>query len=89
MERLARAGGKPGRADYDGRTPAHLAAAEGRLRILKYLKKLHDVDLNASDRWNHTPLLDAIRHHHAETAQWLRANGAREGPHKYQLGGEL
>ena len=35
IENLIRAGAKPGRADYDGRTPAHIAAAEGRLRVLK------------------------------------------------------
>ena len=34
---LIAAGVEPGTADYDGRTPLHLAAAEGQLDVVRYL----------------------------------------------------
>lgn len=36
MTKLISAGGDPASADYDGRTPAHLAAAEGRLTVRRH-----------------------------------------------------
>merc|ERR1712137_11100 len=58
-------------ADYDIRTAAHLAAANGNLEVLRYFHK-HDVDLEASDRWQGTPLDDAINEGHDEVADYLR-----------------
>jgi ankyrin repeat protein len=63
-------------ADYDGRTALHLAAAEGHLSVVKLLAERHGVDLNALDRYNGTPLLDAVTHDHDQVARWLRAHGA-------------
>ena len=48
-------------ADYDGRTPLHLAAAEGRLEAVRFLLN-KGVDPQPLDRWNNTPLDDARRH---------------------------
>ena len=45
--------------DYDGRTPLHLAAAEGHTAVLQFIlrhKQSHGVDLNAKDRWGRTAL---------------------------------
>ncbi|EKX53125.1 hypothetical protein GUITHDRAFT_44578, partial [Guillardia theta CCMP2712] len=49
-------------ADYDGRTPLHLAAANGNTSILEYLIQQEGVVVNATDRFGYTPLDDALRH---------------------------
>ena len=38
-------------ADYDKRTIAHLAAAEGHIDLLRYLIKHTDFDFTLKDRW--------------------------------------
>ena len=57
-------------ANYDGRTPIHLAASEGHQNIVDYfiLKKM---ELNPKDRWEGSPLEDARRHGHTEVVSSL------------------
>ena len=43
-------------ADYDKRTPLHLAAAEGKVEVVKFL--LEKGAISTKDRWNNTPLDD-------------------------------
>ncbi|WP_372370245.1 glutaminase A [Candidatus Uabimicrobium sp. HlEnr_7] len=57
--------------DYDGRTPLHLAAAEGRKNIVEYFVK-RNVNLNLQDRWGGTPLDDAIGQNHQEIVNLLQ-----------------
>jgi len=61
MKRYVNTGVDPNESDYDGRTAMHLAASEGNMQILEYL-----VDIKANimcrDRFNGTPLEDAVRH---------------------------
>lgn len=64
--------------DYDGRTPLHVAASEGRLALLKLLLD-HGAIVNRSDRWGGSPLDDAMRHRHSECTKLLCAHGARLG----------
>ena len=65
-------------ADYDLRTPLHLAAAEGHLEVMKYLLA-HGVELNPKDRWGYTPLDDALRHSQEEAVAILEPEGGRRG----------
>tara|TARA_A100001015_G_C14996328_1_gene716378 strand:- start:353 stop:1984 length:1632 start_codon:yes stop_codon:yes gene_type:complete len=57
-------------ADYDLRTPLHLAASEGHLHVIDYLI-LNNVDPNPKDRWGGTPLDDAKRHEHSTAIKLL------------------
>ncbi|MCG8546242.1 MAG: glutaminase A [Alphaproteobacteria bacterium] len=71
-------------ADYDRRTPLHLAAAENQTEIVRFfLDRMATgeigVDLNARDRWGGTPLDDAHLHGHAAMVDLLEAAGATRG----------
>ena len=50
-----------GSSDYDGRTPLHLACAEGHARVVRVLLDA-GVKVGAADRWGNTPLDEARRH---------------------------
>jgi len=60
LSRLLRANIQVNAADYDGRTAAHIAASEVNLVALKTLVK-HGADLSLRDRWENTPMDDAIK----------------------------
>ena len=62
--------------DYDERTPLHLAASNGHLKMVKYLIQIHGADFNVKDRYGGTPMVDAIRHKHDNCAAFLRSQGA-------------
>ena len=47
-------------SDYDGRTALHLAAAEGHVEVAKFLLEKCRVNPTPKDRWNFTPLDDAV-----------------------------
>ncbi|MCB0521092.1 MAG: glutaminase A [Saprospiraceae bacterium] len=66
-------------ADYDKRTALHLAAAEGRLEVVRYLIDYYKntrLGISPLDRWGGTPLTDAQRGGHREIAELLRQEGA-------------
>lgn len=46
--------------DYDGRTPLHIAACEGHLKVVQYLLS-HGATVYAKDRYGDTPLCNAVR----------------------------
>lgn len=58
LKRLLAFGHDLDQADYDGRTPLHLACAENRLEAVKFLLD-HGASPNPKDRWGNTPLDDA------------------------------
>lgn len=68
-------------ADYDGRTPLHLAASNGHSKIVKYLlvqvKKGDTEDFKAiwmaQDRFGNNPIDDAIREGHINCQEILES----------------
>ena len=65
-------------ANYDGRTPLHLAASEGHHHLIEYFAS-QDLEVNAVDRWGQTGLDDAMRHHHKHVVELLLSLGAKSG----------
>jgi len=63
-------------ADYDLRSPLHLAAAEGHLDVVRYFIA-QQAELNPLDRWGNTPLADAVRHGRDVVVEALEDAGAR------------
>ncbi|GBG27959.1 Ankyrin repeat domain-containing protein 1 [Hondaea fermentalgiana] len=68
-------------ADYDGRTAAHLAASENNLQFLKMLHAA-GANMNAVDRWGHTPLDDAVLLDLTEIIAFLNMVDATRGPNE-------
>lgn len=64
------AGADPRAADYDGRTPLHLAAAAGHTEVVTLLLA-RGADPHATDRWSATPQQEAQRAGHADAASLL------------------
>jgi len=80
LKRYVNTGVDPNESDYDGRTALHLAASEGNMQILEYLVNIK-ANIMCRDRFNGTPLEDAVRHHfdmpNADAVQrLLRDHGA-------------
>ena len=60
------------KADYDGRTPLHLACSNGHLNIVKHLiEHCSLIEINSKDRWGNSPLDDAEREGHKEIVDYI------------------
>ncbi|MEM1189416.1 MAG: glutaminase A [Pseudomonadota bacterium] len=71
LKRLVACGHDVNEADYDGRTPLHLAAAEGRAEAVRFLL-MQGADRSVLDRWGNAPLDDAIRHERQDVQRLLK-----------------
>ena len=60
-------------SDYDGRTPLHLAAAEGQQDCVRFLLYKCEVEPGPRDRWGFTPLSEAERAGHLAVSRLLEA----------------
>jgi glutaminase len=79
-----RRGSEPTCADYDLRTPLHLAAAENQLHVVRFFvdevkRGQGAFELDPKDRWGGTPLDDAYLQGHDEIIDLLEQAGARRG----------
>ncbi|ROL51910.1 60 kDa lysophospholipase [Anabarilius grahami] len=79
LEAIREMGSDLSLADYDGRTPLHIAACEGHLKVVEYLLS-KGATVYARDRFGDTPLCNAVRFS-------LAASGDLEGLEIWQLAG--
>ncbi|XP_067291288.1 60 kDa lysophospholipase-like isoform X2 [Pseudorasbora parva] len=70
-------------ADYDGRTPLHIATCEGNLEVVQYLLS-KGTTVSVKDRFGDTPLHNAIQFRHKDIVELLRNRGAHLSPEELQ-----
>lgn len=63
-------------ADYDLRTPLHVAASDGSVGVTNWLVE-QGVDLNPADRWGMTPLEGAVFGNHQDIIAMLQHAGGK------------
>lgn len=57
--------------DYDRRRALHIAAADGKLDLVKMLVEKGGADPGVTDRWGATPLLEAVKSKHRDVVDYL------------------
>ncbi|KAG1951825.1 60 kDa lysophospholipase-like isoform X2 [Pimephales promelas] len=70
-------------ANYDGRTPLHIAACEGQVKVVQYLLS-KGATVFVKDRFGDTPLRNAIHLRRKDVVELLRKCGAHLSPDELQ-----
>ncbi|XP_063680959.1 glutaminase kidney isoform, mitochondrial-like isoform X1 [Bolinopsis microptera] len=65
--------------DYDGRTALHLAVCGAQYDVCRFLIEKCQVDCSPVDRWDATPLDDAIKYGNQQIITYLKKKGALRG----------
>ncbi|ESN99005.1 hypothetical protein HELRODRAFT_155932 [Helobdella robusta] len=73
LRRLALIGADMNVTDYDNRSALHLAASGGHLECVKFLIERCQANANVVDRWEHTPLDNAVTFKHLEVQKYLES----------------
>lgn len=73
LQKLLKQGADPTFADYDLRTPLHLACAEGHFAIVRLLVAA-GADVSAEDRWHSTAFEEAAKYGHDAVLHFLENN---------------
>ncbi|XP_050434885.1 L-asparaginase [Adelges cooleyi] len=72
----------------DGRTGLHLACSLGNLKVVRYLL-LNGASVHIKDRFDRTPLIDAVENDHVDVIKLLRRCGAHLNSHPKHIGQQL
>ena len=75
LQQMAFGGFSMDSVDYDGRSPLHLAASEGKEEVVVFLLEVCGCRPDPRDRWGNTPLDDALREGHLEAQLALQQRG--------------
>ncbi|XP_033612248.1 glutaminase kidney isoform, mitochondrial [Fukomys damarensis] len=67
--------------DYDSRTALHVAAAEGHVEVVKFLLEACKVNPFPKDRWNNTPMDEALHFGHHDVFKILQEYQTQYTPH--------
>ena len=78
LRRLCQYGGNVNASNHEGRTPLHIAAADGRIANAQMLLD-SGADVNGVDRHGATPLHGAVLHRQDEACELLLQHGATLG----------
>ena len=65
--------------EYDDRTPLHIAATNGDIKMVRKLLE-HGASIHKVDKYGGTPLLDAIRFKRKDVIRLLKESGGNIGP---------
>lgn len=76
LKRLLRARIQVDAGDYDKRTAAHIAAAEGNVAAIRVLAE-HGADLTLKDRWDNTVQEEAKRSNMRQLLEYLETNDGK------------
>lgn len=74
---LIKENGKSHLIDQNNRSPLHISASEGYLKITKWLIEYCHLNINGTDQFGNSPLYDALSNGHFHLLEYLYSHGGR------------